>query len=135
MSGKWFTGPLHAADDIGGAARGAEQSLKQLANIPEMTIDSVQFGKKVGKHAQDFGLDAADPSAREWILDRIRDIRVNADEIRQGSWHPRNGGGTDYYFFKEGADVVLTNGSGEFVTILKGGLDNGWFKDATQLHP
>ena len=106
-----------------------------VAHIPELIIDSAQFGKKVGKHAIDFGLDPGDSNARQWITDRIYHIRNNADEIRQGVWHPNGGGGIDYYFFKEGVDVIVTEGSGEFVTILKNGIGNGWFQDATQLHP
>src|SRR5688572_27504530 len=43
-----------------------------------------------------------------------------SDEIRQGPWHPSAGGGTDYFLFRQGADVVVTRGSGDFVTLMQG---------------
>ena len=34
--------------------------------------------------------------------------------------------GDDYLFFRHGADVVVTGGDGQLVTLLKGGESNGW---------
>jgi RHS repeat-associated protein len=100
---------------------------------PDMWIDNQQWGKKVGKHAQDWGLDPSDPTARQFVKDHVLAIRGNADEVRLGAWNPSGGGGSDYYFFKQGSDVVVTTGDGGFVTVLKGGETNGWYLDATVL--
>ena len=70
-------------------------------------------------------------SARDVVRSRIADIHANPTEIRQGSWNPKGGGGTDYRFYRQGSDVVVTRGTGDFVTILKGGESNGWFQGAT----
>ena len=102
--------------------------------MPSLSIDSGQFGKKVGKHAQDFGLDPGDAAARAWVRQRIETIHRSAEEVRQGPWNPKGGGANDHYFFREGSDVLVTDAAGEFVTILPGGQQNGWFGSATAIN-
>lgn len=46
----------------------------------------MQFGKKIGKHAQDFGLDASNEKDREQMKVIIADIYEQAIEIRIGEW-------------------------------------------------
>jgi hypothetical protein len=96
-----------------------------------LTINDAQFGAKVGRHAQDFGLNPADPAARQTVRDLINNIYENPEEVRQGPWNPKGGGGADYLFYRQGADVVVTKSNDEFVTILKDGINNGWFKGAS----
>lgn len=52
-----------------------------------------------------------------------------------GPWNPKSGGGTNYLFYRQGSDVVVTQGRGSFVTILKGGEANSWFQGATVIWP
>lgn len=99
-------------------------------NSPPLSIDDGQFGAKVGKHAADFRLDPADPEARAQVRAIINDIHDNFDEVRQGPWNPKGGGGSDYLFYRQGANVVVTQANGQFVTILQGGETNGWFQRA-----
>jgi hypothetical protein len=99
-------------------------------DLPAMSIDDAQFGAKIGKHAGDYGLDPADPAARDYLRNLITDIRGNADEVRVRSWNPKGGGGDAYLFFRQGSDVVVTQPDGSFVTIVKGGENNGWFQGA-----
>jgi hypothetical protein len=94
-------------------------------------MDDAQFGAKVGKHAGNFGLNPADPAARNFVRSRIADIHANPSEGRQGPWNPKGGGGSDHLFYRQGGDVVVTRSGGDFVTILKGGESNGWFQGAT----
>ena len=51
---------------------------------PELSINSKQFGKKVGKHAADFGLDASSAADRQAVRSRIEEIYSNPAEVRQG---------------------------------------------------
>lgn len=80
-----------------------------------------QYGKKIGKHAQDFGLDASKEADRLKMEHIIADIVSNKDEIRIGSWRGQH---DDVLFFVKGNDVVITKTDGEFVTILKDGVKN-----------
>ena len=89
-----------------------------------------QFGKKIGKHAEDFGLDASSEADREKMNAIIDDIYYNKDETRIGKW---TGQQSDVIFYAKGADVVITKKNGEFVTILKGGITSGRFKDARRI--
>jgi hypothetical protein len=110
----------------------ARQQVQQ--RLPSVKlVDNLQLGKKIGKHARDFGLNPANPADRQFVVNRIRQITDNWDEVRQGQWHPGGGGGSDYLFFRQSADVVVTKSSGDFVTILKGGVNNGWFRAANPL--
>lgn len=104
---------------------------KQL--LPALKFGNKQFGKKVGKHAEDFGLDASNPAHRTAVRDRIESIVGRYDEVRQGPWNPQGGGGSDFLFYRQGSDIVVTKPSGDFVTVLPGGTTNGWFSRATSL--
>lgn len=84
-----------------------------------------QFGKKVGKHAIDFELDPANADDRIAFQKIIDDIVDNSDEVRIGSW---KGQPDDVLFYIKGEDVVITKQSGEFITVLKGGIQNGGVK-------
>lgn len=93
----------------------------------DLILSWKQFGKKVGKHAADYHLDPASEKDRGKILDIINDIWNNATEQRIGFWR---GQPEEVLFFIKGEDVVITKQSGEFVTILKGGITNDRVKNA-----
>ena len=95
--------------------------------IPQMIVNTQQFGKKVGRHAQDYGLNPASDSDRATILAIIEDIRSNATEVRTGSWRAQP---EEVLFFIKGEDVVVTKKNGEFITVLKGGVNNERVKNA-----
>lgn len=80
-----------------------------------------QFGKKVGKHAIDFGLDPASKEDREKFLEIINEIVYKSDEVRIGEWRGQD---EEVLFYISGQDVVITKQSKEYVTILKGGITN-----------
>lgn len=89
-----------------------------------------QFGKKVGKHASDWGLDPSSASDRAKLEQIIDDIILNHDQpVRIGEW---KGQPEDVLFFIKGNDVVITKRNIEFITILKGGASNGRVKDARE---
>lgn len=98
-----------------------ELSMKNYA------LNEKQFGKKVGKHALDYGLNPSSQEDREKMLDIIQDILENETEFRSGEWR---GQPEDVVFHIKGDDVVITKQSGEFVTILKGGINNARVKKA-----
>lgn len=108
----------------------------------KLNIDDTQFGKKVGKHAQDYGLSPADPIARNILKNYINDIFSKASEIRQGEWmglgeklpNGLNGPGLAKFYIK-GNDVVITDMSGNFVTLLKDGVNNLRVKNAVKTWP
>lgn len=91
------------------------------------TFDDKQFGKKVGKHAADFGLSARTPEDRAKMKQTILDIVDHADEKIGGEWRGQEG---PVLFHIKGSDVVVTRENGEFVTILKGGVKNARIKKA-----
>lgn len=67
--------------------------------------------------AVDFGLDVCSAAARGVFRERIEEIVTRYDDVRQGAWNPTGGGRRDYLFHREGADVVITKPSGQFVTV------------------
>ena len=113
---------LKNTDELGDAAKGAGDGLK---------MSDKQFGKKVGKHAGDFGLDPSSPEARDIVKIKANEIYNNSTEIRQGEWSGlgerlpngmRLPGQAKYYI--QGNDVVVTELMGNFITIMKGGVNN-----------
>lgn len=93
----------------------------------DIIINEKQYGKKIGKHAKDFGLDPSKKEDRDKLLGYIKDIYNNPTEVRIGPWRGQT---TDVIFYIKENDVVLINENNEFITILKGGTDNERVKNA-----
>lgn len=95
---------------------------KDLSNKHKFKIDNKQLGKKSRKHMRDYKLDASLESDRKKFIAIIYDIVENNDKvIRNISWR----GQTDPLIaYVKGDDVVLVNKNNEFVTILRGGVNN-----------
>ena len=109
---------------------GEQQWLVHNADCPKLRIDTTQFGHKVGQHAQDYGLAPGNQAHRDWIQNHIEDIGNNFVESRQGAWR---GGCTDCIFYRKEADVVVAKANGDFITILKGGINNKFFVGASPI--
>lgn len=94
--------------------------------IKTFEIDSRQLGKKLGKHTGDFGLDPSDAAHRSRIYDLINDIGRNPERSVPGTFRGQGPGGArgPVEFRIKGCDVVVTTPDGEFVTILKDGINN-----------
>ena len=86
-----------------------------------------QFGKKIGKHAMDYGLDPTKPADREQMRMKIDSICTTADTIAHGDWR---GQPKPVKFYIKGDDVVVTTEDDVFITILKGGISNARVKNA-----
>ena len=87
-------------------------------------VDSKQLGKKLGKHVEDFGGNAARPRDRKMVLDKIYDVGGNPEKVIPGTFAGQgvNGARGDVFFRVKGNDVVVTKPDGTFVTILKDGV-------------
>lgn len=95
---------------------------------PRLILKDSQFGKKAKAHMADFGLDVKKPSDRILFERIIRDIVDNSEETIRGiEWRGQKDLLTGYV---KGEDVVLANNNDEFVTILKGGVENARIKNA-----
>lgn len=86
-----------------------------------------QYGKKIGKHARDYGLDPSKSEDREKMHNIINDIVNNYETVKVGSWR---GQAEDVLFYIKGQDVVICKKNGEFVTVMKGGVNNAGVKNA-----
>ena len=106
-------------------------------NVPRRLITSdKQLGKKIAQRARELGLNPAGPRVRAMFKDRIRRIFENADEVRSGVFRGQGPNGTiggDIRFFRRGKDVVLTDSSGNFITLLIDGASNSFFVNGVPL--
>lgn len=105
----------------------SEKTARMNLGLQFFASKEKQFGKKVGKHASDFGLDPSSAEDREKFQGIIQDIMDNNDEQRIGGWRGQE---EEVLFHIKGNDVVITNQVNEFITILKGGIDNERVKNA-----
>lgn len=96
-------------------------------DLSSLTISENQFGRKLGKHASDFSIDPATEDGRVKFRSIILEIVKNANEIRIGPWR---GQPEEVLFYIRGNDVVVAKLNGEFVSILKGGINNERVKNA-----
>lgn len=88
-----------------------------------------QFGTKVGKHAREFGLDPSSAEDREKFQQIISNIMDNAEERVTSEWRGQE---HEVVFHILGDDVVITKQNGEFITILKEGVNNERVKNARE---
>ena len=95
--------------------------LKRKIGLQFFANKEKQFGKKLGRHAKDFGLDPSLPADREFFQKTIDNIIANSTEVRIGEWR---GQSQEVLFHILGDDVVLTKQNNEFISILKGGINN-----------
>jgi len=93
-----------------------------------LSISEEQFGRKVGKHAAAFGLDASNPEHRARLRAVIEGISNSPDEVAEGRFRGRE---RVRFFFKD-EDMVVATLSNEFVTILNGGISNPSVRKALQ---
>ena len=114
---------LNAANVLTNA--GSDDKMK--LNLQFFASKEKQFGKKVGKHAKDFGLDPSKAEDREKFNRIINDIIDNAEELKIGYWR---GQSDDVLFHIKGSNVVVTKQDNEFITILEGGIKNAKVKNA-----
>jgi hypothetical protein len=103
---------------------------KGIAKPPKSDIikSDKQFGKKIGKHTKEYGLDPGKETDRNKMSRIIDDIINNVDEKVSGEWRGQPGL-SDFYI--KGEDVVVVNNN-KFVTILKGGIENARVKNARE---
>ncbi|MEG1515146.1 MAG: phage minor capsid protein [Clostridia bacterium] len=98
-----------------------------LPNGRIMNATDSQIGKKLGRHALEWGLDPASPADRDRFRGITRGIVRGATERRRVEWlpdpktHRRTVAVTAYI---KGEDVVLIDDQGNYVTTMKGGLHN-----------
>ena len=90
-------------------------------------IDDNQIGKKIGKHAKDFGLNPSLAKDRKKFQDIIYKIFNFYDEIRVGGWRGQK---DDVLFYIKENDVVITKLDGTYITTLKDGVSNERVKNA-----
>lgn len=128
------------ADKAADVANGADEADKGAGET--LKISDEQFGKKVGKHAEDFGFDVSNHQDRNFIWNRTNDIYCNPTEIRKGVFRgqgevlPNGANATGKVkFYIQGNDVVMTDMNGNFITIMKDGINNIYVKKATKIWP
>ena len=80
--------------------------------------------------SSDFGLNPRNAEDRKRMESIIDGIVSNRTEVRLGQWR---GQPNAVLFYIKDADVVLVSKNREFITILKGGVENGRVKNARKL--
>ena len=85
---------------------------------PKLSFNENQFGRKIGKHASDFGLNPGDPSSRQFIRDKIVSIVETPDEVRRNLWMGQGNLGTTgaegyVNMYIQGNSAVITKLNGE----------------------
>lgn len=88
-----------------------------------------QVGKKLGKHAGDWGLDPGSGKDRSKLFSIIRRIIDEASLVSFGEWRDRV---NPCSFYQNGVDVVIVDAEGYFVTVIKGGGDNKRYRNAVR---
>ncbi|MBQ3221175.1 MAG: hypothetical protein IJB34_04370 [Clostridia bacterium] len=101
------------------------ETVKELPKT--LIIDDNQIGKKIGKHAKDFGLNPSLAKDRKKFQDIIYKIFNFYDEIRVGGWRGQK---DDVLFYIKENDVVITKLDGTYITTLKDGVSNERVKNA-----
>lgn len=97
------------------------ENLENGGTIKVNISSEKQFGKKAGKHCQEFGLNPASEEGRKRLKSKISDIVYSCDEVRRGTWRGQK---DEVLFYLKNDDVVLTKQNGDFITVMKGAAKN-----------
>lgn len=100
---------------------------KVVESMLPFSVDPKQLGKKLGKHVEDFGGDPSNALDRDTVISKIYDIAKNPEKTVKGTF---KGQVNEVEFRIKGDDVVITNLNGEFITIMKDGVNNPAVKRA-----
>lgn len=100
---------------------------QKIENSVIINISDKQFGKKIGKHTKEYGLNPQSSKDRKWMRHMILNIVENANDIRKGNWRGQD---QEVLFYIKQNDVVVAKENGEFITILKDGVGNERIKNA-----
>jgi RHS repeat-associated protein len=120
----------HTSDDaartLDDAAAKARPPIAGGAPGTSIRIGDQQFGAKVGQHARDFGLDPASPADRARFREIVEDIATRPDRVATGTFRGRGPEGAPgpVSFRVKGSDVVVASPADEFITVLRGGINN-----------
>lgn len=95
-------------------------------------ISDKQLGHKAGKHMNEWGLNVLSAEDRAKFIEITKNIRANAQEVRRVQWlhDPETGRRTvEVNGYILGEDVVLVKDDGEYITTMRGGINNGRVKN------
>lgn len=95
-------------------------------------ISDKQLGHKAGKHMNEWGLNVSSAEDRARFIEITKNIRANAQEVRRVQWlhDPETGRRTvEVNGYILGEDVVLVKDDGEYITTMRGGINNGRVKN------
>lgn len=106
-------------DKVGQRAK--QESKESKGESRNIAFESKQVGRKISKHAHEFGLDPKDNRDRAKFLDITKDIIDGHSEKRQGTWRSQP---NPCVFYIKGTSVVVVNANNEYVTTMKNGVIN-----------
>jgi hypothetical protein len=106
----------------------ASQNIKFAS--PGLVISDKKAGQKLIQHLRDdWKLDPSVKENRDWIKSYTESIHNNYDEVRTNEWRSvKDGKDGPALFYRQGDDVVVTDLEGNFVSILKDGINNKRFE-------
>lgn len=104
-----------------GAERGVGAKRAENRTSSNVVMRKKQFGKKMTKHAKDWGLNPGDGDDRAEFERIIEGIIDCADDVSYGEWRGQPG---PCAFYRKGQDIVIVNARDEFVTVMRGGASN-----------
>ena len=119
-------GQVAIAGAMGTVGAGGIDKLLKLKKVSAFSINEKQLGKKLGKHVQDFGGSPSNAADRQFVIDRINNIASKPDVVVAGTFKGQGVGGArgPVKFYVKGSDVVVTKLNGDFITVLKDGINN-----------
>ena len=129
-----YIGKNNPIDDYLSAVSGNNSNKKFMDALNSIDSDDIiinkkQIGKKIGEHCEDYGFNPGSENDRIQLLNIINDIVDSAEEIAVGDNWRCQIGKVKYYI--KGEDVVVVREyDNEFITILKGGINNERVKEA-----
>jgi len=112
-----------------GSGVGAKRDDTAQRRSSSVIVSGKQFGRKLKKHAGDWGLDPSSRLDRNEFYTIAAGIIDGADDVITREWRSQPGTCT---FYHRGNDVVVVNENDEFVTVMRGGSNNARYRRAVE---
>lgn len=101
-----------------------------ISETSKVVFTKKQVGKKLRKHAREWGLDPSLKEDRDKFVEICNEIIENAERVSTGEWWGQDNSPCTFYEYD--GNLVIVDSEGNFVTVMRGGATNVRYSRSTK---
>lgn len=101
-----------------------------ISETSKVVFTKKQVGKKLRKHAREWGLDPSLKEDRDKFVEICNEIIENAERVSTGEWWGQDNSPCTFYEYD--GNLVIVDSEDNFVTVMRGGATNVRYSRSTK---